>query len=274
MITEYDMSLLKKLWKNYKYRFTPWLAINLADKAKKLEPSQHWDQSLMKEELLKLLSEFQTPNESMIFRDSRDRRTNFAQCHCRNQEVLLEQFGFQLEIKCSKLPNGGQGVFIKNGLVPKGKIVCLYPGLIYKPYNPILLASIRNAYIFRCTDGSMIDGKSKGLSKTMFKSIHGRDRLYGFKPMCDISWIHVEYQYHVNPLNIGQIVNNQSSQFKANVMYEELDIHCDSFVEVLSLLPNINYDSLHRDLRIVPLIATRDIQPGEELYSTYFSIIK
>ena len=92
--------------------------------------------------------------------------------------------------------------------------------------------------------------------------------------MCDISWIHEEYQYHVNPLNIGQIVNNQSSQFKANVMYEELNIHSDSFLEVLSLLPNINYDSVVKDLRLVPLIATRDILTGEELYSTYFSIIK
>ena len=268
------MSVVKKLWKNYKYRFTPWLAVNLAEKAQRQEQVLHCDQKQMRSELLNLLSEFQIPNESLIFRDSSERRTDFAQCHQRNQEVLFHQSGFQLEVKASKIPNGGRGVFVKNGLVPKGKIACLYPGLIYKPFNPILLVSIRNAYIFRCSDGIMIDGKAKGLSRTMYKSIHGRERLYGFKPMCDISWINDKYKYHANPLNIGQIVNNQSSHFQANVMYEELNIHSDSCIDVLSLLPNINYDSVFKDLRLVPLIATRDIQAGEELYSTYFSIIK
>lgn len=30
-----QIQILKKLWKNYKYRFTPWIALNLAKEAKK-----------------------------------------------------------------------------------------------------------------------------------------------------------------------------------------------------------------------------------------------
>ena len=269
------MSNLKKLWKNYKYRFTPWLAVNLAEKAQKQEHIQYWDQSLMTTQLLKLLSDFQIPNELLIYKgDTKVRRAEFKNCHIRNQNILLDRFGFQLDIQKSRIPNGGHGVFVTKGSIKQGQIACLYPGLIYRPYNPILLASIRNAYIFRCSDGTMLDGKSKGLSKIMYKSIHGRERLYGFKPMCDISWLHDDYSLHVNPLNIGQIVNNQSQDYQANVMYEEINIHLDKCEDVLSLLPNINYDSFMKNLRLVPLIATRDIHTGEELYSTYFSIIK
>ena len=44
----------------------------------------------------------------------------------------------------------------------------------------------------------------------MYKSVHGRERVNGFEPICDISWLHNDYCFHVNPLNMGQIVNNQS----------------------------------------------------------------
>ena len=56
------------------------------------------------------------------------------------------------------------GVFVKKGKIHKGQVACLYPGLVYQPYHPILLASIKNAYIFRCSDGTMLDGKKNGLS--------------------------------------------------------------------------------------------------------------
>ena len=128
--------------------------------------------------------------------------------------------------------------------------------------------------IFRCCDGVMIDGKSKGLSRILFKSVHGRDRINGYKPMCDISWLNEDYAFHVNPLNIGQIVNNQGLDNKANVIYEELEIHSETFVNVLSALPNINYDAqFNQTLKLVPLVALRDILPDEELFSSYFTIV-
>ena len=49
--------------------------------------------------------------------------------------------------------------------------------------------SISNPYIFRCSDGTLIDGKFHGISGSIFNSIHGRDRINGIDPMCDKSWL-------------------------------------------------------------------------------------
>ena len=83
----------------------------------------------------------------------------------------------------------------------------------------------------------------ESFSSIMYKSVHGRERINGFEPICDISWLQQDYELHVNPLNIGQIVNNQSSSQKANISYEEFDLSPDSSHKILRLLPNINYES-------------------------------
>ena len=61
-----------------------------------------------------------------------------------------------------------------------------------------------------------------------------------------ISWLQEDYELHVNPLNVGQIVNNQSSSQRANISYEEFDLSPDSSHKILRLLPNINYESAAR----------------------------
>ena len=40
-------------------------------------------------------------------------------------------------------------------------------------------------------------------------------------------------------------------------------------------LPNVNYTGIENNLetKVVPLIATKDISQGEELFSTYFTIL-
>ena len=80
----------------------------------------------------------------------------------------------------------------------------------------------------------------------------------------------------INPLNVGQIVNNCNKEFPANVAYHELDVHVDNFdASLRPYLPNVNYGGNTVDLkvRIVPLIATKDIHQNEELFSTYFTIV-
>jgi hypothetical protein len=100
----------------------------------------------------------------------------------------------------------------------------------------------------------------------------------GCLPICDVSWQHDNYNLHVNPLAIGQIVNNCTRPELANVAYEELNIHPDTYCQhdhndIIALLPNINYEFCNF-LRLVPLIAIRDIETHEELFSTYFTLIK
>ena len=111
-------------------------------------------------------------------------------------------------------------------------------------------------------------------SSLIYKSVHGRERVNGFEPICDISWLQNDYNLHVNPLNIGQIVNNQSSIHKASVSYEEINLDSQTSQKILILLPNINYESgIGQYIRIVPLIALQDIHAGQELFSTYFSLV-
>ncbi len=81
--------------------------------------------------------------------------------------------------------------------------------------------------------------------------------------MCDVSWQCQDFRFHVNPLNVGQIVNNRPSEDRANVAYDELRLgyHDLNIEDFIALLPNIPYESHSaQEVRLVPLIATRDIQ--------------
>ena len=73
---------------------------------------------------------------------------------------------------------------------------------------------------------------------------------------------------------LAKIVNNGSKGFPSNVAYHELNLG-SGFDPVLKIfLPNVHWESVElRDLRIVLLLATRDIREGEELYSEYFSAV-
>ena len=174
---------LKRIWKNYKFRFTPWIAYNFLDKAEKPKTSKFIDEEKLSKNLVNLLSQFEAVPYKIVFKNSKAREKSFAHSHVENSKVLLVQEGFQLDLKSSSIPGAGRGVFVKEGKIKAGQIACLYPGLIYQPHHPILLASVRNAYIFRCADATLIDGKSKGLSAVMYKSVHGRERMNGFEPM-------------------------------------------------------------------------------------------
>ena len=98
-----------------------------------------------------------------------------------------------------------------------------------------------------------------------------------------------------NPLAVGQIVNNGTRQFMSNVRYQELDFRSrDCPLELQQFLPNLwhagDWHSYHDiqdtltaegdggvegnetgldSVRTVVLLTTREVQDGEELYSTY-----
>ena len=97
--------------------------------------------------------------------------------------------------------------------ISKHSFVSLYPGTIYMPGDPLLIQSLGNSFIFRCSDGVLIDGNNKSLSNMIFKSIAGR-----LGPNSrNLSWLDL-----TNELAMGQIINNGGSQ-KCNVAYQEID---------------------------------------------------
>ncbi|XP_035699899.1 SET domain-containing protein 9-like [Branchiostoma floridae] len=193
-------------------------------------------------------------------------------------EVMLETLGFCTERKESSVVGVGRGVFVTRGTVPAKTVVSMYPGTMYYPFEPILFQSIANPFVFRCIDGVFIDGNDRSFSKMIYRSCAGRDRI-GPYLTCDRSWL---TPYPKNPLAVGQYVNNQSAGHPANVAYQEYNIQVDFPFPLRKYLPNIHYspnlqtsqDASYRSLRVVVLVSLRDIEAGEELFSSYFTLVE
>ncbi|KAM7379035.1 hypothetical protein PAMP_004610 [Pampus punctatissimus] len=274
-------------WKSYRHRFMPWVVLNLSKNEKTLRQvtERSKDKLLSDEEvsgsLLKLfrvlyrshgtdhdrLRAVQTPFLRQVTNDEEQCGGNPVCGH----DATLQSLGFCIDRKPSTLHFAGTGVFVTRGFVPKGTTVAMYPGTVYQAYEPILLQSIGNPFVFRCIDGVLIDGNDKGISKMVYKSCSGRDRIGPFM-MSDTSWLTASPQ---NPLAVGQYVNNCSNEWPANVCYQEYDVPDKFPIELRQYLPNINYSQgIQRPLRCVVLVSLRDITAGEELFSNYFTIVR
>lgn len=71
-------------------------------------------------------------------------------------------------------------------------------------------------------------------------------------------------------------VSISSTGFPANVTYQELDIPLSRILPQLRcFLPNVWYSgsSEHDHLRLVALVSTTDIEEGDEVFSTYYTVI-
>ena len=48
-------------------------------------------------------------------------------------------------------------------------ILLAHAGTVYMLFEPLLVQSINNQFVFKCVDGIHIDGKDRGLSKIIYK---------------------------------------------------------------------------------------------------------
>ncbi|XP_060589259.1 SET domain-containing protein 9-like [Ruditapes philippinarum] len=260
-------------WNQYKYRFVPWLASNINESSPRIVPSSKEDKIISDEDvedcLLLLFTAFHKNRKEKESLESR-----YSEC----SKLMHDVCGFSIERQKSLLENGGRGVFVASGQVQCGSVVAMYPGVVYQPWEPVFWVSLANSFLFRCADGVHIDGKDTGLSKMMYNSCSKRDSVYG-KLMCDTRWL---TETPVNPLAVGQYVNNQSNKYAANVAYQEFDIPASFPMELRQYIPNTEA-RLHQDmeqtfynrlLRVVVLVSLRDIYEGEEIFSTYYTIVQ
>ncbi|XP_008838601.1 SET domain-containing protein 9 [Nannospalax galili] len=290
---------LWRRWCRYKYRFVPWIALNLNNNPRTLRyvPEESKDKIISDEDVLgTLLKVFQAlfvndfnkqsdlltmlpepvkskyqhllgfEHHRMNLLENKYQQQNIS----KPEDILYNTLCFSVARGTSSLISAGRGVFVTKGLVPRGTVVSMYPGTVYQKYEPIFFQSIGNPFIFRCLDGVLIDGNDKGISKVVYRSCNGRDQLGPLK-MSDSSWLTSEIH---NPLAIGQYVNNCSNNRAANVCYQEFDVPADFPIELKQYLPNIAYSTeKHSPLRCVVLVALRDIKQGEELFSNYYTIV-
>ncbi|CAI4229019.1 unnamed protein product [Auanema sp. JU1783] len=180
--------------------------------------------------------------------------------------TLFNNLGFSLCRQSSSVCDGGKGVFVHAGKIAKGQVAAFYPGTIYEPGDSILLQSLGNHFILRCMDGMTVDGNDRRLSKMVHRSANLRD----LSPaISDQTWL---LDRPLNYLTIGQYVNNAPQVHLHNVQYVDLDIRGWSYV-YRKWFPYSVYNASpkHTALRIVLLVAIRDIHEGEELMSAYIS---
>ncbi|XP_048037214.1 LOW QUALITY PROTEIN: SET domain-containing protein 9 [Megalobrama amblycephala] len=270
-------------WKSYRHRFVPWIAINLQKNERTLRQvkDRSQDKLIQDEEVFESLVCLFTEllkndpkNQSELLRllpkSKQNIYTNVENKTHASTTVMLNNLGFVIERKRSSLQLAGTGVFVTRGRAPKGSIVAMYPGTIYQADEPIFFQSIKNPFVFRCIDGILIDGNDKALSKIVYRSCSGRDRVGPFG-LSDSSWLTPR---PVNPLAVGQYVNNCSNEKAANVCYQEFDVPDGFPLELRQYLPNVNYRAdTQRPLRCVVLVSLRDINQGEELFSNYYTIV-
>lgn len=90
----------------------------------------------------------------------------------------------------------------------------------------------------------------------------------------------------MNPLNVGQYVNNRSRTQENNVVYQECrltlpgQLHASSEkhafpIDLLKFLPNVWSNPMNNrlGLKVISLVAVRDINKGEEILSSYFTVL-
>lgn len=273
-------------WKSYRHRFVPWIALNLSKNEKtlrqvpngaedKLVPDREVSEALLRLFGLLLRRHWAQHEElraaQTVYVRSRTTTADPCEGHPANgDDAMLQSLGFCIDRKPSSLPSAGTGVFVTRGSVPKGATVAMYPGTVYQSSEPIFLQSIKNPFVFRCIDGILVDGNDKGLSRIVFRSCSNRDRLGPFM-MSDSSWL---TSRPLNPLAVGQYVNNCNDEWPANVSYQEFDVPDEFPIELRQFLPNVNYSQgTEGPLRCVVLVSLRDIPAGEELFSNYFTIV-
>ncbi|KAI8509921.1 SET domain-containing protein 9 [Branchiostoma belcheri] len=268
---------LRARWQAYRYRFVPWIAVNLKDRKVRSVPKGTQDKIIPDSAVLSTLVEFFTALEGGPANRSPHNSSNRTDDAPYQPANKLQSYG-DTQRKESSVVGAGRGVFVTKGTVPAKTVVSMYPGTMYYPFEPILLQSIANPFVFRCIDGVFIDGNDCRISKMIYRSCAGRDRI-GPYLTCDRSWL---TQYPKNPLAVGQYVNNQSAGHPANVAYQEYNIQVDFPFTLRKYLPNIHYspnlqtagDASYRSLRVVVLVSLRDIEAGEELFSSYFTLVE
>lgn len=323
---------VSSLWENYKYRFVPWIVLNLKQTKKETTTKINKGKAIKTSEGTKvdtsdkllsgsspMIVDHVTKGHDKLVSDQiiRDLLVKFferlSECHegksgehdylsKKGQEIMHQVFGYSVERRKSQVCEG-TGVFLTSGQAKSGdligksnnfkayylvyQIICfnyyafyaaLYPGTLYLPSEPLFFPSLGNPFIFRCSDNLHIDGNDRLLSKSVYKSCSARDKFQVDLPCCDLTWLTSQ---PLNPINIGQYVNNRSKSQENNVVYQESEITLggkgpSNFpVHLCRYLPNVwgNPENNRYPLRLVPLIAVKQINEGDEILSSYFTFV-
>jgi hypothetical protein len=161
----------------------------------------------------------------------------------------------------------GDGVFVRNGKCPAGRVVAAYPGVSYEAEDLTVMHKLvlpGNSYVMFRRDGVLIDGRPDGPSQQMWEMAERRERAAG-KPALD-------RDDRANELAIGNMVNHPPRGTQPNVVVHPIDLAPDEQLHLHQRLPVVNFRPPAEGepcKRTVVLISAREIAEDEELYLDY-----
>ena len=127
------ISWVRGTWSIYKYRFVPWIALNVNEKTAVVVNKQE----LVPE--IDLLRSLQSCFESFHqYSSLRDDLSLYEDLHVKNQKVLLQTQGFTVVRRQSLIQGAGAGVFIQQGLAYKGDFHFISNVYIFKTLEHVL----------------------------------------------------------------------------------------------------------------------------------------
>jgi hypothetical protein len=187
------------------------------------------------------------------------------------RDILQNELNFSLNKGLSE--THAEGVFLDSGQIEHaGQLVAIYPGTIYRRHvDPLLLPSIRNTFLLARKDNLIIDGRDRGLSRSIYHSCYARYPLY------DITWLSKDIYLHKNPLTLGHYINHFPSNGLPNVTYYEFDFDFnENEYDLYRFVPNVRYADIEdeKGMPSTVLISLRPIKQGEELFSCYLNVIQ
>jgi len=150
---------LSNRWANYKYRFTPWIALNLDREAVKLDFELASPQVLLQQlhQMLEALHHYTALRDDLMLYD---------ELHQRNQERVLECFGFCLSRCPSSLPGAGSGVKLIQGKISKGRTWVQGDAISPNPALPVstraLCTNPTNQFCFSLLETGSFSGARMG----------------------------------------------------------------------------------------------------------------
>ncbi|XP_056403417.1 SET domain-containing protein 9 isoform X3 [Hyla sarda] len=261
-------------WRSYKYRFVPWVALNLARNRRTLRYVSPGcsDKVTADAEVCSTLITFLRALFTSDITRQRDLLSllppstcamypapdgsHHQQCpHATHHadEVMYKCLGFSIDRHPSSLDEAGTGVFVSKGscsgrdqLGPLKMCDCTW--LTSTPRNPLSVGQ----YINNCSNGNVHVSRTNCIQNICKKQCN--------KYMSG-------YFIHITRL--------LPAERAANVCYQEFDVPESFPVELRQYIPNVRYShDVEGPLRCVVLVALRDIHCGEELFSNYFTLVQ
>ena len=88
----------------------------------------------------------------------------YSRLHEDHQAVCQTELGWRVCVGRSSV--AGRGGWLRGGGAPAGTLLCLYPGTVYQPYQPVLLQSGNSQLSLQPEQSNHVSSGSRAVNMT------------------------------------------------------------------------------------------------------------